>query len=90
MRPQNAILEIMDTIEPVGQKQRNGIYFFEQGSQLQLASFKNSRFFGERILDLPSSLDKKLRAYLQFVRPIFGNFIFLFLFLLLILYDFHR
>mgnify|MGYP000028099743 CR=1 FL=1 len=88
MRPQNAFLQILNE-ENLAQTQKpNGIFLFETGSQLQLMEFKNAKFFGERVFDLPEVLDKKVRAYLNIVRPIFGNFVFPFISSLLILIAF--
>lgn len=72
MRPQNAVLEIMDTIKPSGSRMRNGVLFHERTTRLQLVTYKNSQYVGEKLVLVPSSLDRKLRAYAKTIRPIFG------------------
>ena len=78
MRPQNAVLEILEDIQFPGSRRANGILFFERMIRIQLVSFKNSRYTGERMIKVPSVLEKKLRAYVQHVRPAFGKFLFSF------------
>lgn len=73
MRPQNAVLEVLDTIELPGSRQCNGILFFEDCTRIQIVTFKNSQYVGEKALVVPAELDRKLRAYMQIVRPAFGK-----------------
>ena len=63
MRPQNAVLEILEDVQFPGSCQANGILFFEHMIRIQLVSFKNSRYAGERMIKVPSELEKELCAY---------------------------
>ena len=90
MRPQNAVLEILEEEQLPGSRRANGILFYQNSIRLQLVSFKNSRYMGERVVVVPPALEKKLRAYMQFIRPVFGNFTFYFLFFILIYFYFYR
>jgi len=74
MRPQNAMLEIMDKVEVAGARTRNGLLVFEDSMRLQYVIYKNSatNSGGERIVAIPSALEKKLCMYLELVRPYFG------------------
>ena len=74
MRPQNALLEIMDKVEVAGARTRNGLLVFKDSMRLQYIEYKNSasNSGGERIMIVPTNLEKKLRIYLELVRPYFG------------------
>lgn len=72
MRPQNAVLEVLTSVEPIGNRQHNGILFFKDNVQMQILVFKNSQYVGERTIIAPASLEKKLRSYMEVVRPAFG------------------
>lgn len=76
MRPQNAILEVLDTVEIPGSRQHNGLLFFQDCIRLQIVTFKNSQYVGEKARILPSTLEQKLRAYMRIVRPAFGLYSF--------------
>jgi hypothetical protein len=72
MRPQNAVLQILDVVEPKGSRTQNGILFFENAVRLQIVVFKNSRFVGDKVIPVPILLAKKLRAYIEVIRPVYG------------------
>jgi hypothetical protein len=72
MRPQNAVLQVLDSVEPKGTRTQNGILFYAKTSVLQMVIFKNSKFVGDKMIPVPSNLDQKLRAYMNIVRPAFG------------------
>jgi hypothetical protein len=74
MQPQNVVLEILDTIEPHGAYQHNGILVFSTSSQMQVVTFKNAKYVGEKIIPLPALLDKKLQEYLNVIQPAYGMF----------------
>jgi hypothetical protein len=79
MRPQNAELQIMDVVEPKGSRTRNGILFFKDAVHIQIVLFKTKRFIGDRVMPVPASLEKKLRAYVEVVRPVYGTqYVFIF------------
>lgn len=73
MRPQNAVLEILTSVETLGNRQHNGILFFKNSIQLQIVTFKNSQYIGEKTIIVLPTLEKKLRAYVEVIRPFFST-----------------
>jgi len=71
MRPQNGVLEILETVEYLGNRTSNGILVFEDAIYLQLAVYKNSRHIGEQVTQLSINFEKKIRMYLDIIRPQF-------------------
>lgn len=75
MHPQNANLEILDQVETIGSRRHNGVLFYSNMVRLQLVTFKNSRYVGEKMVLVPSTLEKKLRSYVKLIHPAFGMYL---------------
>lgn len=68
LRPQNAKLQLMQRIEPPGQRKTNGIYFDKDSAIVQYVTYKNSRYLGAKTIVIPPELNGKLRRYCGYVR----------------------
>ncbi len=62
----------MQKPEIAGNRKTNGILFLKNRVCIQWVQFKNARFAGEHVIDMPEVLSVKLLAYMTFVQPVYG------------------